>query len=47
VSSVNLSSDASLMYRAGSWLLSFVVGSQVCLAALCSDTGRAGTIGSV
>src|SRR2546427_8156660 len=31
----------------GFWLLSFVVGSQVCLATLCSDPGRLGTTGSV
>src|SRR2546430_16711465 len=29
------------------WLLSFVVGSQVCLATLCSNPGRLGTTGSV
>src|SRR5213594_4662809 len=31
----------------GFWLLSFVVGSQVRLAKLCSITGSAGTTGSV
>ena len=46
-SSVNLSSDASLTFMAGSGSYRFVVGCQVCLAALCSDTGRVGTTGSV
>src|SRR5207245_4204231 len=46
-SSVNLSSDASLTFMAGSGSYRFAVGCQVCLAALCSNKGRVGTTGSL